>query len=454
MIRRPLRCAALSLAFAVLLPLAARAAAPADTLADGTRTERWTLANGMKVVARSAPGSGAVAITLGYRMGIDDDPAGRAGLAQLLGELTFTAPAGNQPERLPEELDSQRPLGWSYPVLRHMTLLTEVASSDRFPQVLAQVAERARGVTVDAKQLATARSRVKKELAQQLFGDPIQVLNHQLGEIARGRSDGEIVRHASGSDIDRATPEEVQKELVRWHCPANAVLSLVGDFGKVDLHSLVERQFGSIPGGAPRPEPAVKPFQPATRAMRRNGPSIGGIGVLAPALTDTSHAAFYLASMVFGSMCEEQWNTRAKTPNANRYQFALVDEPEVFRMFPDVPRTETDPGRLVYLIRQATDVLPTTLVPDDDFDQMRQSALAVLGGSMPREQRAALAGNPGILHSLARGQAACELRMGPEFWARYRQQLERVRAGDTSLWKDWFEAAPHQVVLLMTPNPK
>jgi len=450
-IRRLLRCAVL-VALASLVPLIARAAAP-DTLADGTRVDRWTLANGLKVVTRSIPGSRAVAITLGYRMGMDDDPAGRAGLAQLLGELAFTAPAGNQPERLPDELDSQRPLGWSYPVLRHVTLLTEVASADRFPAVLAQVAERARGVTIDAAQLAAVKVRVKKELTQQLFGDPTQVLNHQLGEIARGRSDGEILRHASGSEIERATVAEVQQELKRWHCPANAVLSMVGDFGRVDLRALVEKQFGSIPAGAPRPEPAVAPLKPITRAMRRDGAPIGAMGILAPALTDSTHPSFYLASMVLGSMCEGMWNE--KSPGGgSRYQYALVDEPELFRLFPDVPKTEGDPGRLVYTLRLATDLLPTLVIPDDEFEQMRHSMTTVLGAPMPPAQRQAANSNPGMLHSLARGQAACELRKGPEFWARYRQGLERVHTSTVSLWKDWFEAPTHQVVLLMTPKPK
>jgi hypothetical protein len=430
-ISRFLRCAPLLLAFAFLSPLPARAAVP-DTLADGTRIERWTLANGMKVVTRSIPGANAVAITLGYRMGMDDDPAGRAGLAQL---------------------DSQRPLGWSYPVLRHMTLLTEISSGDRFPQVLAQVAERARGVTVDAAQLATVKARVKKELTQQLFGDPVQVLNHQVGEIARGRSDGEILRHASGSEIERATVAEVQQELKRWHCPANAVLSLVGDFGPVDLRALVERQFGSIPAGAPRPEPATSPLKPGTRAMRRDGAPIGSLGILAPALADSSHPSFYLAAMVLGSMCESQWN-QIRPSGGSRFQYALVDEPEMFRLFPDVPKTEGDPGRLVYTLRLATDVLPTLAIPDDDFDHMRRSMTVVLGGPMPRQQRQVAARNPGMLHSLARGQAACELRMGPEFWGRYRQSLERVHTSSVSMWKDWFEAPSHQVVLLMTPKPK
>jgi predicted Zn-dependent peptidase len=446
------RLAALSIALSILFAPSTRAATPADTLADGTRIERWTLTNGLKVVTRSAPGSGAVAITLGYRMGIDDDPAGRAGLAQLLGELAFTAAAGTQPERAPGELDSQRPLGWSYPVLRHVTLLTEVASLDRFPQVLAQVAERAKGVTVDEAQLGVARARVKKELAQQLFGEPTVILNHQLREIARGRSDGEIVRHASGSEIERATVAEIQQELRAWYCPANAVLSLVGDFGAVDVHALVERQFGSIPGGAARPEPAIAPLRPATRAMRRDGAPIGTIGILAPALSDSSHPSFYMATMVLGSMCQESWNKG--TQGASRYQFALVDEPELFRLFPDVPRTEGDPGRLVYTLRLVTDVLPTLVIPDDDFEQVRSSMTAILGGPMPRAQRTALATNPGLLHSLARGQAACELRMGPVFWERYRRGLEAVSPSSVSLWKDWFEAPAHQVVLLLTPNPK
>jgi hypothetical protein len=187
--------------------------------------------------------------------------------------------------------------------------------------------------------------------------------------------------------------------------------------------------------------------------MRRDGAPIGGMGILAPALSDSSHPSFYLAAMVLGSMCQSMWNQN--TPSGgSRYQYALVDEPELFRLFPDIPRTEGDPGRLVYTLRLATDVLPTLVIPDDDFDQMRRSMTTVLGGPMPRAQRQAVNNNPGMLHSLARGQAACELRMGPAFWERYRESLDRVHTSMVSVWKDWFESPAHQVVLLMTPKPK
>jgi hypothetical protein len=75
------------------------ATAAAVMLADSTLVDRWTLPNGLRVVTRTIRGSGVAAITVGYRFGRNDDPAGRNGLAQLLGELAFMGPAGDIPAR-------------------------------------------------------------------------------------------------------------------------------------------------------------------------------------------------------------------------------------------------------------------------------------------------------------------------------------------------------------------
>jgi hypothetical protein len=436
-----------------VLPVAAHAQAPADSSADSTRIERWTLPNGLRVVARWAPGARMVAMTLGYRAGMDDDPAGRAGLAQLLGDLAFTAPAGELPARDPAEMGSLRPLGWSYPVLRHVTLHTELADTDRFPIVLDQMARRMRDATADEASLKAARTRVKAELVQQLFGAPTQVLNHQIREIAAGRTDAQMVAHASGADLDKVTVREAQAALRKWFVPANAVLSLAGDFGAVDVRRLVEQRFGAIPGGAAHPDPPAARLRAATRSLKRSGPASGAIGVLAPALTDSTHPAFYMAAMVLGSMCEDTWNRGVANPQP-RFQFALVDEPEMMRLFPPVPEDETDPGRLVYRLRAAAEQLPTLIIPEPQFVRLRTSVSTVLGGPMPAEQRAALRGNPGILHTLARGQATCELRMGAAFWDEYRRRLERVRPAHVSLWREWMNAPENEVVLLLTPKPQ
>jgi len=437
------------LLLALALPITpARAQTAPD---DSTRTERWTLPNGLRVVTRSIPGSRSVAMTMAYRMGMDDDPAGRAGLAQLLGDLAFTAPAGDLPARTPGDMESLSPLGWSYPVLRHVTLLTEVTDTGRFPVVLDHVARRMRDVTVDDAALKASRARVKSELREQLFGQPAQVLNHQLREIAAGRTDAQMLAHASGADVEKVTVKEAQEALRRWHVPANAVLSMVGDFGAIDVKRLVQERFGAIPGGVAQPETPVK-LAPTTRTMRRQGSSSGAIAVLAPALTDTTHASFYMAAMVLGSMCEDGWN-RGVQPQP-RFQYALVDEPEMFRVFPPVPAGENDPGRLVFQLGSATEQLPSLLVQAFEFAKLRTSVSTVLGGPMPAEQRRILRSNPGVLHTLARSQATCELRMGPAFWDDYRRRLDQVSATSLGVWQPWMDDPKHQVVLLLTAQPK
>ena len=144
--RRPLR--ALTLAAGVILAAPALAAPvpPPQTLSDSTVVRTWTLDNGLRVFTRHIPDAQAVAITVGYSVGTDDDPPGMEGLGQALGELAFMAPAGDIPARNREELDSQRSLGWSFPISRCTTLFTEGASVEQFPGVLSQAAARTRGV--------------------------------------------------------------------------------------------------------------------------------------------------------------------------------------------------------------------------------------------------------------------------------------------------------------------
>src|SRR5437867_4132460 len=70
-----------------------------DTLADSTVVESWTLDNGLAVSTRHVPDAQAVAITLGFAIGTDDDPGDREGLALVLDELVFMSAAGNVPAR-------------------------------------------------------------------------------------------------------------------------------------------------------------------------------------------------------------------------------------------------------------------------------------------------------------------------------------------------------------------
>src|SRR5205085_6135013 len=112
-----------------------------------------------------------------------------------------------------------------------------------------------------------------------------------------------------------------------------------------------------------------------------------------------------------------------------------------------------DPGRLVLQLGSATEQLPSLLVQPAEFVKLRASVSTVLGGPMPAEQRRILRSNPGVLHTLARSQATCELRMGPAFWDEYRRRLDQVSSGSVGIWQPWMDDPTHHVVLLLTARP-
>lgn len=446
-----------SLATLLLVLGLAGAAGPAAAdpvlLPDSTLVDRWTLPNGLRVVTRSIKGTGVVAITLAYRFGRDDDPANRRGLAQVMGELAFMAKAGDLPERTLEELDSQRPAGWSYPVMRHATLLSEGATVAQFPGVLAEMARRMKGVDVDAAALKRAVTQVKLDLRSQLEGPAELSAGFVAREAALGRTEAEIRAIVSGRDLDALTPAEVLQWMRRAYVPANAVLSLTGDLSNVDVRRLVESQFGALPAGEAMPDPAPLTLRPATIAMTRaTAPAAGAVGLIAPSLDDTLHATFYLTTAVFGIM-GEQATARLTGDDRRRYQFALFDEPELARVFPDVP-----PGVGPERLGEAVDAL---LEPLQQFTllsrwliQSRDRTAYLLGGPVPPSVMRQMKSTPRMQIAFSRAQASCELIRGPAFWAEYRRRLERVDALAARPMFAQFADPARQVRVVLAPSAK
>ena len=235
------------LAFAALAPAAAIADARPDTLADGTWTERWTLKNGLDVTMRHIPNATAVAVVAAYRVGRDQDPPGRDGVADLLAEVLVTAPAGDIPERAREETAKPQPQGWNLQVAPRFSLISELAPPERLPDLLRQTAARMRGVTVTDSLLMRSLRAVTRDLGERYLGSPELTLMNQVRDVAAGVSDEMLVRRAAGRPIQNVTAGEAADRLGRLYVPANAVLALAGNLEGVDLRSLVaglNRQIG------------------------------------------------------------------------------------------------------------------------------------------------------------------------------------------------------------------
>ena len=451
---RSLRSLMMAAGLLLAAPALAAPVPPAKLLADSTAVRSWSLDNGLQVTTRHIPGAMAVAITVGYSVGTDDDPAGMEGLAQVTGELAFMSAAGDIPTRSREELDSQRSLGWSFPVSRHTTLFTEIASVEQFPGVLSQVATRMRGVQLTKQGLSDAVNHARSELSDQLYGPPLGALYYQVREVAMGRKDEDILRRAAAKSLAKLSLAEADAQIKRRFVPANAALSLAGNLDNVDVPALIQNLFGSIPAGTPFKHAASPALKAGTRTMTVEGlkSTSGVVAVLAPALEDSLHPSFYLNAMLLGSHFNHLWLRDQEGKVPNRHHYAIFDEPDLMRIFPIVDPATTQVEALPRQIEGVLNTFSSLIVTSEPYEDLRANVLWLLGGPLGEDLLKRVPYEPTLLHTLARAQAGRALRGGERFWADYRQRFASEKPGNLGHWLAYFKDPRNQIALLMVPR--
>jgi len=456
---RRLRCATLA-CFALIViagfpSTPVHAGAGPDTLADSTWVDRWKLDNGLDVTVRHVPGCNAVAVVVAYRIGRNQDPRGREGLADVLSDLIFTAPAGDVPERTRLQINDLRPLGWNVQVTPRFTLFSEVASVTQFPGVLRQAATRMRGVTVTDSTLARSLRTVVREQSERYVGSPEKTLQNQMREIAAGVTDEDLIRRVSGRALRELNAREVRDRLRLLYVPANAVLALAGNLDGVELHSLVRNLFGDIPGGTTLVEPPPPSLAAGQRAIRRAGldHSVGGVGIIAPALTDTLHPNFYLNAQVIGRLCSEIWGP-APPPLSVRFRYPVFADPDLVQFFPPIAVGETDADQVGVAFQDAMEKMAITVIQMKTFDEVRENNQWLFGGTMPAPLLERVRAYSGNLHTLGSTLAVRAMWGSDEFWARYLARFVKPNVMGGGRWTDYFQLPNHMVRLLVTPAPR
>jgi len=299
---------------------AARADIGPLALADSTVFASFQLANGLRVVTRDVPGCRYVDVTVAYPSGRSDEPPGREGLSALLAELEFHGATAEAPERSDEEMAELRPAGWDVVVSPHVTRFSEIAPENLLPGLLHGAADRMRGVTVTPAALKRAIAAVRADLdtAYRLsVGRALHVAARLSGE---GGGDSRLAREATARGLESLGVQDVQRHLRATFVPANAVLAVAGDLRKVPLRALIQNEFGPIPAGSPARAVPASPLDSATRALRRaeTPRSVGVVGLIAPALQDSLHPAFYMQLVLAGGHCAKDWARRSpRSPRAS-----------------------------------------------------------------------------------------------------------------------------------------
>jgi predicted Zn-dependent peptidase len=235
---------------------APNAPAPARAPAAGPPVEQYTLGNGLRVVLAPERTSPVVGVCVGYDVGSRSEPEGRAGFAHLFEHLMFqgSAKVGRK-----EHVARVQGCGGSANAATHLdfTDFYQAVPAASLEQVLFLEADRMRGPRITEEELrgqvAVVCGEIRGKVSDVPYGGfPGVPVAGALFETFHNAHDG----WGSAAELGAVTVEEAADFHERYYAPANAVLTVAGDFSPERAAALVEAHFGGVPA-RPAPPPAA-----------------------------------------------------------------------------------------------------------------------------------------------------------------------------------------------------
>src|SRR6185295_7192160 len=194
----------------------------------------------------------------------------------------------------------------------------------------------------------------------------------RIRDLAVGATDQEVIDRLSGRTIAPVTAKEIAARLNKLYVPANAVLALAGDLDGFDVRTMVANLFESIPGGTATPEPPLPPLKYASRAIRRpnlDAPLLG-VGIITPAIGDTTHPQFYLHALLFGEYCDDTWGAPGPPLNS-RFRYPVLGDEQLMEFFPPADPRATNPEDGTQAMLDIYDQAADVIFPTDKVDEIR-----------------------------------------------------------------------------------
>jgi len=217
--------------------------------------ETFTLANGLRVIVHTDRKAPIVGVTVYYRVGSKNEPAGSTGFAHLFEHLMF---GGS--ENVPNFDEPMVAAGGSNngSTSFDRTNYVDTVPVGALDLILFEEADRMGHLlgAVTQTKLDAQRAVVQNEKRQ---GDNQPFGLVEYAQLATLFPNGNPYGHSpigSMSDLDAASLETVKNWFRNNYGPNNAILSIAGDVDVATVREKVERYFGSIPAG-----PAVKPVE-------------------------------------------------------------------------------------------------------------------------------------------------------------------------------------------------
>ena len=284
------------------------------------QVNRYTLANGLRIVHNEDDSTQMVALNLLYDVGARDEDPLHTGFAHLFEHLMFGGSLHIPDYDTPVQNAGGENNAWTnnditnyYITLPHQNVETGFwLESDRMLSL-----------DFSPKSLEVQRQVVIEEFKQRNLNQPYGDASHLLRELAyeshpyRWPTIGKEIAH-----IAQATLEEVKDFFFRFYAPNNAILAVTGHISFEETVRLAEKWFGPIPARniSPRQLPAEKPQTAVRRKTVERKVPVDAI-YMAFHMSNRMHPDYYVYDMITDILSNGR---------SSRFIQSLVQEQKLF----------------------------------------------------------------------------------------------------------------------------
>jgi predicted Zn-dependent peptidase/predicted Ser/Thr protein kinase len=235
--------------------------------------EKFTLANGLKVVLSPDRSSPTFTLAVTYLAGSRRDTPGHAGLAHLVEQAMFEG-SPNVARGEYKDLIGATGGNSNSGTSADASVFNTTLPSNQLELALFLEADRMGGLALTQEGLDAARSGVLEQWATSM---------NSGYATARSRFDALVYDNFANQqngfgtieELNRATMDEVRQFYGTYYTPSNAGLALVGDFDSAKARERIKHYFESIPARPAPPAPDLR--EPGRTAEKRESFSEAGI---------------------------------------------------------------------------------------------------------------------------------------------------------------------------------
>ena len=217
--------------------------------------EKYTLANGMKVILAQDQSVPVVTVYMLYNVGSRSEEKGRTGFAHLFEHMMFQGSA-NAPKGVhfkTVEANGGSLNGSTHP---DYTDYFEALPSNKLAVGLWLESDRMRSLAITAPNLANQKEAVKEERRLSFDNRPYNTaIIDAWPQLAFRNWQSSHSLIGSFEDLNAASVADVAKFFKTYYAPNNAILSIAGDIRIPEAKKLIEAYFGDIPSQPQPPRP-------------------------------------------------------------------------------------------------------------------------------------------------------------------------------------------------------